>query len=318
MREKNIDWLVLIAALAVVAIHVPVYFPAGEDFYLKFVVEGICKAAVPIFFAVAGYFFAKHLDERGWWRNAVKRKLVTLFVPYLFWSVAYAVVTIFMKGDIPSLGNVLGVNILQMPHFFPLWFVRNLLLLIVVSPAIVPLLVRKKSAVLMLSVCFVLEAISFGTNRLLPGNSLWCGIMYFSLGIVVRRYGLLTSLPMKCGRLFIAGAIALFAIGARLSNKLPVEMPAYALARLLMTIGLWQILPNRQLPSLMTDGGAFPVYVLHVFILMVFAVIIPKSAFAGWHAQLLMSVMVFFASYIIGWGMKKLCPRFSAIVFGGR
>ena len=152
VKARNMSAL---AALAVVVIH------AGSGGMGSFTAKvlhqmlgwGICTFAVPWFFFASGYFFAGHLDEKGWWLRALRQRLKTLALPYLLWSVAFAIfivaLEVFENLDVGRSAftgirfrgiawRCLGVDFATHPLLVPFWYIRCLLIIVSLSPFLIP------------------------------------------------------------------------------------------------------------------------------------------------------------------------------------
>ena len=122
--------------------------------------------AVPLFFAISGYLFFQKLDLWSWtvWKQKIRSRVRTLLIPFLIFNVICAVslLCISLKsgdgwslagaydGRIPFIGwlwngvsycqgwkNWLGMD--MQPYYpldVPLWFVRDLMVMLGLSPAI--------------------------------------------------------------------------------------------------------------------------------------------------------------------------------------
>lgn len=129
--------------------------------------QGFARLAVPIFFLTAGYLFFQKLEKWNWqvYTDKIKKRINTLLVPYLIWNViaiVYFLAIFLYKNDIGSLmdflderggllwfwncgraGYVPRVNLFgwemwdgAFPINYPLWFVRDLMVVCVLSPVI--------------------------------------------------------------------------------------------------------------------------------------------------------------------------------------
>lgn len=116
---------------------------SGYSFFVQvFISSGFTSIAVPIFFAISGYFL--FLDKKQSFKNyksVLNKRFSTLIVPYLFWSVSWFLVyfskDLFINGyqqdySLPSIGNEVFVN----PIPLQFWFIRDLFILVVISPII--------------------------------------------------------------------------------------------------------------------------------------------------------------------------------------
>lgn len=135
-----------IAALLVVFIHIDI--PSSCPRYVSWTVDIIetmlCGVALPAFFMISGYLLAGHVGEPGWWGRALRKRVMTLGVPYLLWGALFFYFDYFRSHDASLIGliNSLGFTSCEMPGLYPLWFVRSLLVLVTISPVLVWLLSR--------------------------------------------------------------------------------------------------------------------------------------------------------------------------------
>ena len=115
----------------------------------------ISKAAVPLFYFISGYLFFYKVNSftLSTYYKKIRKRFRTLFVPYIFWNV-YAFVIICMAIALfPSMmsgrnylisewgiGDYLNVfwcgGFDKSPINVPLWFVRDLMVTILLSPVI--------------------------------------------------------------------------------------------------------------------------------------------------------------------------------------
>lgn len=126
----------------------------GEQSYFVLFVEnffskGIALIAAPFFFAISGFLFYKSYDFT--WSDVVKKikgRFKSLIVPYLFWSL-FGLMFIWFLQVVPwsrffftreliadySISKLLYTIILD-PVPYQLWFVRDLIMLVIFSPLI--------------------------------------------------------------------------------------------------------------------------------------------------------------------------------------
>jgi len=121
-----------------------------NSFIQLFVSEGISRIAVPIFFAISGYLFFINI-KNGFIREFLskyRKRIYTLVLPYLLWSI-YGVIFILILQSVthpkPSSMNDLIINysithllstIILQPIPYQLWFIRDLVVLVFISPVI--------------------------------------------------------------------------------------------------------------------------------------------------------------------------------------
>lgn len=162
--------------------------------------EGICRLAVPCFFLISGYLFFNRLQQWDWdiWGQKMKNRAKTLLIPYLLWNI----IAFFafwglagLKGDtVPfvqefhqyggfrmfwSIDGGLPISSTRFPINGPLWFIRDLMYYIIVSP-LVYLFVRWTGFVGTIGMC----AVYLVFQGLIPE-----GLVFFVIGSCLQLKG---------------------------------------------------------------------------------------------------------------------------------
>lgn len=187
----------------------------GRDIYSLFCISishVLAQVAVPMFFFISGYLFYLNYQQWNWakWLEKLKRRSKTLLIPYISWItitvmeiIFISVLAYFVKGKpISQLGewfqgvggfggiywndishiepftNVFGwESYMTYPLLMPMWFIRDLMVVVLLSPIIWFLLKRvPRISLLLIGGLWVLGA---GTK--LPGLSL-SSLFMFGLG----------------------------------------------------------------------------------------------------------------------------------------
>lgn len=171
----------------------------------------VCNLSVPLFFFISGYLFYTSSREWNWrdvWWSKMKRRVYTLLIPYLAYNLLSAANGYIMSAVDPSFAvswsnpaalpfigefwnsttacagmtNILGFSMqLYYPADIPLWFVRDLMLTVAVSPVIYGLICR--CAVCWLGTLGVLFVCGVGATLL--GLNTYA-LLFFSLGACFR------------------------------------------------------------------------------------------------------------------------------------
>ncbi len=164
------------------------------DFVRILISQGIARLAVPMFFLISGYLF---LAGTQWSVQVYGRKLAararTLLVPFLFWTVLGVVIR-FLGQSIPAVQDyfvgsgplvadyspfalanaVLGLT--SMPEAYHFWFIRDLMVLMILSPLLI--FVLERAAVPFLAAVFF--AWIFAEWPLAIPDAV--GVLFFSAG----------------------------------------------------------------------------------------------------------------------------------------
>lgn len=106
--------------------------------------QGICRVAVPVFFFISGYLFYNGLKDWDWLQyfSKIRRRIHSLLVPYCLWNVfgwlLFCLKNFFVDGKkniwtkyTPL--EVLWSNSEGCPFVIPLWFIRDLMIVVLLS-----------------------------------------------------------------------------------------------------------------------------------------------------------------------------------------
>lgn len=168
-------------------------YPVTQNVQLFTGTNGISGLAVPLFYFISGVLFFKSVNRVKDCISGIRKRIRSLLVPYIIWNVIF-VGWYLLMSIIPSISGFVNSDMLS--HFsinkpiasldylllepagFHLWFLRDLILYVLVSPLIYVACKRFQL------VAYFLIFVLFGwINR--------CGLPYFSAGAVVAmHYGL--------------------------------------------------------------------------------------------------------------------------------
>lgn len=110
--------------------------------------HNLAKISVRCYFLISGYFFFKFLENWDWgvFQEKLRKKVRTLFIPYVIWN-AVLLIAIVVKHhafDLVGLGKDEGWYMLKsttlydwfwgMPVNFPLWYMRDLIVMVIMAP----------------------------------------------------------------------------------------------------------------------------------------------------------------------------------------
>lgn len=342
MKSARIANIGLVCALLVMVIHLEQVPPTAPTlawsvyYLLRFT---MAVAAVPFFFLVSGYFLAGHVGEPGWWRAAVLKRLRTLGVPFLVWSIVPLLIfgvfwtSCESTGICPrvifrpsSLAAAFGCHLLTLPEANrPLWYVRALFFLVLVSPLLAAF-VRRGGRLALLALLVVywtvnpwsLDAPSWwlGMTGRVFGTFVFSveGLFYFSLGLYLRQH----PVALSRGRATLLGllGLAVGAVGLVMSVR---GLPDYGYAKLLaipfVLCLFWGVVPDRRGPAALV-GNTFAVYVMHPILIRSLNAsgVLPTGAWT-FVLEWVIAVGVVFALAVL---VQRHLPRVANWVYGGR
>ncbi|MBR5102389.1 MAG: acyltransferase, partial [Muribaculaceae bacterium] len=183
LQSNTISYLRFPLAVGVVMIHSWCGIPAvsykhipNPDMPIFSYIAYFCsvilpRIAVPLFFAIAGYLFFKKVNSFTFatYINKLKKRFKTLFIPYLFWNLLVILLIFLIQSfttyyhDAPlvkdySFGDWLwaifyynnigtdGTNLVftSQPAAYQLWFIRDLMIIMLFTPLIYVLCKRLK------------------------------------------------------------------------------------------------------------------------------------------------------------------------------
>lgn len=347
-----LDWVRFPLAALIVLIHTPFTDDRSDfAFYLgKTVSENLANIAVPTFFFISGYLFFVQYKRFGWneYRNMLIKKSRTLLLPYIIWN---AIVYLYLMisylhadgtfGDIMpwELHKIFWVqndgyvatslfgykfSILCTPVCGVLWFIRDLMVAMLLSP-IIWWIVRR---------CKLWALILF----LIPWG-LYIGIPIKGFGLMALCFFPLGATLSICGKDIFSyirpvGAIisVIFIIiwGTNSFISFNGNVPRL-LNQLLILTGLVSVLyvsyistSNRSCQIICKLGEAsFLIYVCHTlfvfyplhYILEPISIIPHIGKTLSYLFSFLIRISICTAGYFI---LKKVCPALLSLIVGGR
>ena len=171
--------------------------------FLKLLVsQTLVKVAMPVFFIISGYLFFANVDQ--WNVNTYKQKMLrrikTLLIPYLIWNVLMAIKLktfswnmfwIYWKPAGAQIDWFGQEQLMTAPANMPLWFLRDLMVVSLLTP-IIYILIRKLGSWLMVVLTVLYLS---GVCAFIPGLSAYA-VYFFTFGafLSIRKMDLIASL----------------------------------------------------------------------------------------------------------------------------
>lgn len=218
----------------------------------------------------------------------------------------------------------LGLHPLGCPTLTPLWYVRALCCLVLLSPLIVSCL--KRFPMLTLAVLWGLYGLVCpyspmpGWGKLNQfariGPAPVLGLFYFSLGMAI-RLRVLKFAGARCPTAILVsvglGLVTARVVCVRFGFELAGAYCGFASIPFLL-YGLWRIIPTRPLPRILATAS-FPIYVVHKFFYPIVECWWDKNTIGGY---IMTFVSVLILSLTVTCLIRRMSSRFAAVVFGGR
>ena len=129
----------------------------------EFLSHSLPRIAVPMFFFISGYyaFYKKDWSQRSIWMVELKKRVKTLLIPYLLWNSIYLVILLaktqvglrfgFSASDpfyITSVAQLLSYYWWDV-IVYPLWYIRDLMVLCALGPILYQLLTWTRGYILL-------------------------------------------------------------------------------------------------------------------------------------------------------------------------
>lgn len=199
-NSDKIRLLSFVAILFVIYIHSPYVeasgYPIAQSMQKLWADFGLAIFAVPMFYAISGLLFFNGVRKVGDCFPKIKKRAYSLLIPYLIWNLIFVgwyvvmsytpVVSSFVNSDM--LSNIQVTDPISTLHFlfiapagFHLWFLRDLMIFVLLSPVLY----------------FSIKRFPWLTVILLIIGLGWMprlGIVYFALGGVISIHYNLESL----------------------------------------------------------------------------------------------------------------------------
>lgn len=103
-RFPGLDAVRVLALLTVIVIHAD-HWPlqgGGTDRLVWSTVDELARVAVPLFVILSGFLMAYGRQDRVPWRTFATRRLTRSLLPWLVWAPVYALVGVFLTGEVPA------------------------------------------------------------------------------------------------------------------------------------------------------------------------------------------------------------------------
>lgn len=314
------------------------------NFKLQEAISGMLgRCAVPLFYAISGYLFFIGLgcgakaDYHKLW-GKIKKRVRTLFVPYII-ACLFPVVFYLLLEIVPGVGRFVNgggfsgnfhkpiSEILKLiyvdagsgsPFAFHLWFLRDLIVIVAVSP----LLLLMKRYIGMLATCLILLAANYVG---LPHNPFY-GMFWFVFGAcVMDKVEKLPFPKIICSLLFLLLCITEMSFESSLWKHLQIPIIIAGMA------GLWTLydlvvpdnfsLTEHKVLSILC-GYTFFIYLFHEPTLNIVRklLVLPFGhSSLGFALSYLLSPWIFAAIWTIaGVAFKTVSPKFYSVLTGGR
>ncbi len=329
----------------IVFVHIP-YNPQTSPFlgtngaidWLRvFLGDSLFRVGVPCLSAISGFLlFRRGLDAFDYGKT-IRSKARTVLLPFLIWNLSFLVLVLIAQrngigfGYLPDAINAtarefatLAFAIEPMPINIPLYFLRDLLLCILLAPVLGILI--KRYPLITLTIFLVYAVFPFPSGLFLKKSILFgfsCGI-YASLHKIDIR--VLDAHARKITVLFLAAivmlATALYWTGPKFPDWIDVLRSLTAVCGIAGAWVISSILIRSRLGMQLSksEGLSFWIFCAHYPLLVVFWMLWNRTANTGLYPLFYFSVPVLALVILVAtnFAAKNLTPRLHAILTGSR
>lgn len=325
--SRKITFFHIFGVLLVLPIHA--FFPYTESFgILRHLFILFCRSFQPIYFGLAGYLFFINIQGGGKIKHKLQNRIWTLLIPYLFWNVFVTILmTIFVSANIDSPiilkfeYNIEHITLIkQLKYIFwgpiagHLWFIRDLILVSLLSWPLFMLLRNNKWFTLVVLGCIALATTQSQTASLFS----------FAVGGYL-SINKINIQKIKKSILILAGIVFLCML--ILFTCIRVEHNAIPLMSWSTAILLWylydKIIPEYSMLNLSSwRSFFFFIYLFHDPWLNIICTYMSKSLPNNFTSNLftfiVSQIVIISISLIIAKFLAVYCPRFYALITGNR
>ena len=338
--RQKIKNMGLLCACLVVGIHVD-WHPASGNicWFLHHVIRrGVCLIAVPYFFVVSGFFLAKHFEETNWWCTEVKKRLRTLVIPFYACTALYIVLTTPLTIVADHLaGRSFGTNLIWLhdwvwtlgldfakPTMTPLWYVRWVVVLVVLSGVLKVLIANLRYVFLggLAILGLACECMPRGllydvlTEGMFPNCGPALGTFYFSVGIFIQMNHIKLRMPRWMSMINFIVVMLLVAGICCVENDC-LKRVLLLTAVPIFLLGVYCNMPSIQVPNRITSLS-FPIYLIHCPVIVYLTLIVNRLPIGKLPQSLGIYCGAVLGSIVVSLMVRKFTQRIASIVFGGR
>lgn len=314
----------------------------GHDIYTLFselISHNIGRIAVPCFFLFSGYFFFFKIQifDVNVYVKQLCKKLITLGVPYLIWIVMFVLIVLvknFIFGKLGLMEDDMYADLERSsyydilwggPFLFPLWYLRDLICMVVLSPIFYMLFKYTKG----LGLFLLIFAYMMVWELNIPGLST-TAFFFFGAGAFmgIYKYDLMAlGLRYKAWKLLAAVLFLGIATNFNATSHYEYWIRPFILTGVLVTLCIGNILvKTNKLKShlLGLSASVFFIYAIHsIYIINWVKGGVAKSPLlvSGWGKLIgyfIIPIVCMLVCLLLYRVMKKFLPRVLDILTGER
>lgn len=298
--------------------------------------------AVPCFFFISGYLFFRNVESLSvrLYCDKLRRRVQTLLQPYLLWNLLILALYAIGQMAFPSLFSGANTKIAdysvaewaqafwcvegtQSPINPPLWYIRDLMVMVVLSPLLYCLMKNRVVGALFLCVMLALAMVNYMPIVWLQPRF----ILPFGLGV----WGALHGLPQLRFRGWVAliavllcgaGVVGFFMTEGALKYAILQATILVGASLLLYTSRYLAVVRGWRVPKLLNRSYFF-IYLFHYIPLALMMRVLRKVVEPTTNVEYF---AIYFGSFIaivvlsvgLFWALQKIAPKTTAFMLGNR
>lgn len=305
--------------------------------------EVIGRLSVPTFFFISGLLFFWHSEfNYNVYNKKIKKRIHTLLIPYVFWNllhlilyyIIYRLYTNWVVGTdynfcyiIKSLWGSFNIDgIITSPISYQFWFIRDLMIMIIISPIIHYIISRFKYIII---IPFIIWFLNYNFPYIGSAGISSCALFFFTLGAFysIHNYRLLFQNPRATQ--LITSLYIIIAICDLFTKNLSYNLYIHNFGIIIGLYMLFNILVRPMKKgiiknSFLLSSASFFIFAVHEpYILSQLKKIIYKNLQPNTDLEIsFLYFLIVFATVIISLIIykffKKICPSFLKVITGGR
>lgn len=287
----------------------------GTDLHY-FLGNVVGRIGVPLFYIISGYlFFQRYDNSLKCYKNKLKKRIFSLLVPYLIWNfiayLVYAFITHTMQPeDFVQSFWVVNSKPGHSPADGPLWFVRTLMMLSIISPVMYCLNKNKYTAFisLILLLLWLIGCPGFNKGTII-------GFTLFNAGawLAIRNYDSYIKEPTIS---FFILSLFLYLTIAFLDLQFK-GIPWLHNIGILIGILVFFTLPKIAVPNFFVNlgGASFFLYCMHEPVLVCLQTLDVLHNRGGYLLAIVITVSLCTTIFYL---LKRLFPKVCGILAGNR
>ena len=313
-------------------------WPEWIVYIFKYLYWIVLPARVPTLFIISGYFFFRSRENRGvhFFAEKFRRRIHSLLIPYIVWN-AVAILVMYLRYNIVEGCNYSVTDYLSgfwsstinnngLPANAPLWFMRNLMVVSLLSPVIHYLLKEKWGLITIAAAAFC-----YIKNIEIPVDGINIeALLFFSVGAYIAIHKIdITAIPNHIGITTLLLYIPVQLLMNHYYNNAEYVYAIGLLASIIKVTAVFYLVSllfkkNIIRPTIFLSKMSFTLYALHGIIIGPIIMVLYRLSGNTDNPIVLLGIyiatplIIITVTYILYSILTKHTPKIAGIVTGNR